>query len=221
MAISIRFDSVCFAYQRSTPVFINLNLELPSDKTILLTGENGLGKSTLAALAAGILTPQTGSVLKLHDKQSTITKMKPEPDLVLLRQNAADNLLGLTPETEMRLWQPALKADGNREQDMISAILRDWGLSSQRSDPVWELSSGQLRALALAGISRWQNKYWILDEPAIELDLHNLRKLQELIQQKQSVSRGMLIISHQTGLFSSLADLVLELSPQDVIRILT
>lgn len=219
MSVGIKFNSVSFAYHKTKPVFIDLLLDLPPDKTVLLTGENGSGKSTLAALAAGILHPQAGSVLIHREDRSVQTQVKPGPEIVLLQQNAADNTLGITPERDLSLWLSNRNLTKSHELKVISDLLQAWDISEQRLNPVWELSSGQLKALALAGISLALDKYWILDEPFVELDEHNLDSLQNLIRQKQSVSRGMLIISHHSELFGNLVDLILELSPQGEIRV--
>ncbi len=218
MATSITFRDVSFSYEKDNPLFQNFNVSFPIDKTILLKGENGIGKSTLASLAAGLLKPSAGNVNYSIISSHTRNKYEIYRHLSYLRQNNDSNVLGVNPTEDLKLW---LLSDSNTVNDTdkrIDTALSDWDLTDKKTTPVWELSAGELKSLALAGLNMFNDRYWILDEPLASLDKNHVNRLLEMLRQKQSVNRGMLIISHQSDLFTNLVDEVLTMYPQGSIR---
>jgi len=65
----IRFENVTFSYRRGEPVFDRLDLEIGPGMTLVL-GVNGSGKSTLLKLAAGVESPDAGSVFVPDDRSA-------------------------------------------------------------------------------------------------------------------------------------------------------
>ena len=191
-------------------------MDLPSEKTTLLTGENGAGKSTLALLAAGLLHPQEGRVHYEYQGLPYPHKGEIFKHISLLKQQTEDNLLGINPLDDLFLWLLSTN-DKVYESDLrIERCLSDWNLSDKRNSPLWELSAGELKSLALAGISLHKSRYWILDEPLSSLDEKHIGLFLQIVSAKRKASPGMLIISHQTELFNGLVDKVLILSDKGI-----
>lgn len=214
MAVSIIFDQVCFSYKRDKAVLNNLNLILPADRTILLTGETGTGKSTLAFLASGLLKPISGKVSFMTNGRKVCKKEEVYQNLSFLRQKTEDNLLCATPCDDLSLWLSSPAYKDTVLNPVISDKLAEWNLDNKQHTPLWELSAGELKCLALAGIALHPDRYWILDEPLSSLDDCHTQRLLSTLKTKQEFSRGMLIISHQTELFGGLADEALILGPE-------
>lgn len=59
----IAFKDVCFSYRRNIPVLSNLSLQIEPGTVCGLLGRNGVGKSTMLYLTAGLLRPRSGQVL--------------------------------------------------------------------------------------------------------------------------------------------------------------
>lgn len=216
--MTIKFRGVTFAYPGQKPVFKDLVLDLPADKTILLQGENGTGKTTLALLAAGLLHPQEGRIHYEYQGLPYPHKGEIYKHISLLKQQTVDNLLGINPLDDLLLW--LLSSDDKvYESDLrIERSLSDWNLVDKKQIPLWELSAGELQCLALAGISLHKSRYWILDEPLSSLDESHIHLLLDIITAKRKSSPGMLIISHRTGLFTDLADKAFTLSEQGIVE---
>lgn len=216
--MTTKFRGVTFAYPGQKPVFRDLVLDLPADKTVLLNGENGAGKTTLAALAAGLLHPQEGRIHYEYQGLPYPHKGEIYKHISLLKQETEHNLLGVNPLDDLLLW--LLSSDDKvYESDLrIARSLRDWNLADKKHTPLWELSAGELKCLALAGISLHKSRYWILDEPLSSLDESHVQLLLQIIKTKRQASPGMLIISHQTDLFMDVADKVINLSDKGIVE---
>jgi energy-coupling factor transporter ATP-binding protein EcfA2 len=218
MSLSIKLKYISFNYDVVNPLFKDFFLELLYNKTILLQGENGTGKSTLAALAAGLLHPSEGKIIYTTQNHHYLRKKEIYSELSFLRQKAEHNILAATPLEDLKLWLLSSSGRVHKNDLRIVKTLSDWDLTSKKETPVWELSAGELKSLALAGISLYKSRYWILDEPLAELDEKHKVKLLEILKAKRSGSPGMLIITQQKDLLESLADAVLTLLPDGEIR---
>ncbi|MFO7660145.1 MAG: ABC transporter ATP-binding protein [Candidatus Cloacimonadaceae bacterium] len=218
MSMTTKFRGVTFAYPGQKPVFRDLVLDLPADKTVLLNGENGTGKTTLASLAAGLLHPQEGRIHYEYQGLPYPHKGEIYKHISLLKQDAEHNLLGVNPLDDLLLW--LLSSDDKvYESDLrIVRSLSDWNLSDKKHTPLWELSSGELKCLALAGISLHKSRFWILDEPLSSLDERHVQLLLKIIQAKRKASPGMLIISHRSDLFEELSDKVITLTEKGIME---
>lgn len=216
--MTIKFRGVTFAYPGRKPVFKDLVLDLPGDKTTLLTGENGTGKTTLAMLAAGLLHAQDGRIHYEYQELPYPFTGEIYKHLSYLKQATEHNLLGVNPLEDLLLW--LLSSDHKvYESDLrIGRNLQDWDLSEKKLTPLWELSAGELKSLVLAGISLHKSRYWILDEPLSSLDEKHIGLFLNIIRTKRSNSPGMLIISHQTVLFRDLVDKTITLSDKGIVE---
>jgi cobalt/nickel transport system ATP-binding protein len=213
MPLSIRFEQVDFSYINKNPLFCDFFLDLPADKTVLLKGDNGVGKTTLAALAASLLTPVKGRILFQALQLSNLPKKDIFKHLAILHQKAEQNVIGINPLEDLKFWLISLEEPICNNDIRIESALFDWNLSEKKTTPVWELSDGELKSLALAGLSLFKNRYWILDEPLAGLDESHVKQLLETLSLKRMVSPGMLIISPQAELFPGLIDEALTLYP--------
>jgi len=216
--MTIRFRDITFTYQGQKPLYENIFLDLPENKTILLQGENGVGKTTLASLAAGLLHPKYGRIRYESNGLPLLKSHEIHSNLSLLQQITEHNLMGVNPLEDLLLWLLSSSEHVYENDVRISRILNEWQLTEKKTTPLWELSSGELKSLALAGISLHKNRYWILDEPLTSLDEKHTRLLLEILQVKRKVSPGMLIISHNAELFANIIDEVITITPQGLVE---
>lgn len=159
-------------------VFNNLNLSLQPGEKLALLGESGLGKSTLARLAARLSDPQTGEMLvvaenkklnlkdlSLADWQAQIGYLTQQTDL--FATSIAENLrLAKADATDAELWEVLALVDLEQEVRDFPQQLGTWVGETGR-----QLSGGQARRLALARIILKDPALVILDEPFSNLDL--------------------------------------------------
>jgi len=159
-------------------VFSSLNLSLQPGEKLALLGESGLGKTTLARLAARLSDPQLGEMLiEAEDKQINLKDLALstwQQQLGYLTQQTdlfatsiAENLrLAKAEATDAELWEALELVDLKQEVSEFPQKLETWVGETGR-----QLSGGQARRLALARIILKNPALVILDEPFSNLDL--------------------------------------------------
>lgn len=140
-------------------LFRNLDFALESGQAGLLTGPNGVGKSSLLRLLAGLLQPMTGSYTGPDSKALCDDRL------------ALDEHLPL--EQTLSFWA---QLDGQDDEDVTAAMVRA-GLDHLAEVPVRYFSTGQRQRARLARTYLTGANLWLLDEPANGLDTDSVGQL--------------------------------------------
>ena len=152
-------------------LFEALDLALGPGEAALVGGPNGVGKSSLLRLAAGLLRPAAGSVERaaaaLADEHLALDE----------RQTLVDALA---------FWTAA-----------PGAAIEAMGLSRLAEVPVRMLSAGQRKRAALARVLASGAPLWLLDEPANGLDADGLDRLGAAMAAHRAAGGAILAASHQ------------------------
>jgi heme exporter protein A len=159
-------------------LFEHLHLALEAGGAAVVTGPNGAGKSSLIRLAAGLLSPSSGTVRR---SEST----------ALLGENAALDP-ELTLERALRFWA---RLDG-AGPDAAGAALDALALGPLAAVPVRMLSTGQRRRAGLARVAASGAQLWLLDEPANGLDADAVAMLEALIAVHRARGGGVMVATH-------------------------
>jgi heme exporter protein A len=158
-------------------LFEGLDLALAEGEAALVTGPNGVGKSSLIRIAAGLLAPAAGTV----ECEGTRALMAEAP--------ALDPELPLG--AALRFWAGL---DGRR--DAVPHALEAVGLADLAPVPVRMLSTGQRRRAALSRVVASGAPVWLLDEPANGLDVASVALLEGLIAGHRAGGGIALVATH-------------------------
>ncbi|MEH6662636.1 MAG: heme ABC exporter ATP-binding protein CcmA [Parasphingorhabdus sp.] len=159
-------------------LFRNLTFALEPGQAGLLTGPNGVGKSSLLRLLAGLLEPAAGSCFV------------PETKTLCDDRLALDEHLPL--EQALRFWA---KLDGKAAADASDAMTRA-GLDHLAEVPVRYFSTGQRQRARLARTYLTGARLWLLDEPANGLDTDSVDQLGRALQEHLDDGGIILAASH-------------------------
>lgn len=178
-----------------------------------LVGRNGIGKTVLAQILAGLVTPTTGHCER-PTKVHYLAQQVAQPE-----GSSVADLAGVRPTLDALSRIEA----GSTELEDFEAVDERWDLPQrfrhelernglgylEASTPASTLSGGEAMRVALMGAMLSNADFLILDEPSNHLDRPNR---QALIEQLQRWPCGLIVVSHDRQLLESMARIV-ELSP--------
>jgi ATP-binding cassette subfamily F protein 3 len=183
----LTLERVAVGYD-DAPVLRHVSLSIDMDDRIALLGANGNGKSTLARLLAGRLTPLAGEM-----------RRGPKLRVGYFAQHQTDELIAEeSPIAHMTRALPAANPPKVRAQ------LARFGLDANRAEtPVANLSGGEKARLLLALATRDAPQLLILDEPTNHLDIDAREALVKALADFQG---AVLLITHDPHLVELIAD---------------
>lgn len=204
--MSIKFENVFFTYQENTPfcthALNNINLEINDNEFVGLIGHTGSGKSTLVQHINALLRPSKG-VIKVGDYE-IIAKAKKIKNLKNLKKYAG--LVFQFPEYQ--LFEDTVLKDvsygpknfGDKEEEAIlkaKKALKLVGISEDLFEKSpFELSGGQKRRVAIAGIIALEPKILVLDEPTAGLDPKGAKDMMELFNVIHNNGTTIVMVTH-------------------------
>ena len=197
-------DGVGHVYSAGTPwahrALQDVNLKLQDGAHVVVVGPNGSGKSTLAWILAGLLKPSEGTVT-LDDGPLSIA----ESHTAMAFQHARLQLLRPKVGEDVRF---GLDIDDSA----VDKALSDVGLDPERfrDRRIDELSGGEQRRVALAGVIARRPRVLVLDEPLAGLDAPSREALVQVIRR---LPEGLttIIVTHDTEDAERIADRALVL----------
>jgi energy-coupling factor transport system ATP-binding protein len=184
------------------PALRDVNLTIDPQAGVLVVGGNGSGKSTLAWIMAGVLRPSRGRCLL--DGQPVADQVG---SVGLAFQHARLQLQRATVGSDIR-------AAGAPDDEAVSAALAAVGLTAEAFSEkrIDELSGGQQRRVALAGILARRPSLVVLDEPLAGLDEPSQDALLDVLSAlRHRHGLSIVVISHDFGGMERVCDRVVEL----------
>lgn len=177
-AVSVR--DVTFSYQK--PVLKNISVDVQKGSHVAVIGSTGSGKSTLARLICALDTPDAGSlcVTGLDTKQKQ-NRRKLHGIVGYVMQRPERQLFAQTVAEDVAFGPSNLGLSACDVTSAVNATLELVGLSHKADASPFELSGGQQRLCALAGVIAMQPKVLVLDEPTSGLDPYYCAELRKII----------------------------------------
>lgn len=193
---------VWFRYSRSgEDVLRGLSLAVRKGELTCVVGGNGVGKSTLLKIVAGLLKPYTGKLLAGKKPLK-----KADCNIGMLPQNPQAVFTEITVEEELydMLYQEHLSEEERLAQ--ISRMLEQMKLSHLRQANPYDLSGGEQQRLALGKILMMQPEVLLLDEPTKGLDPFFKRTFAGILQQLKENGTTILMVTHDIEFCAQYAD---------------
>ena len=171
---------VTFSYQK--PVLKNISVDVQKGSHVAVIGSTGSGKSTLARLICALDTPDVGSLcvagLDTRQKQN---RRKLHGIVGYVMQRPERQLFAQTVAEDVAFGPTNLGLSACDVTSAVNAALELVGLSHKADVSPFELSGGQQRLCALAGVIAMQPKVLVLDEPTSGLDPYYCSELKKII----------------------------------------
>ncbi len=217
--LSVRFESVNFAYDASRQILHDIEFEIPAGKTVAVVDESGSGKSTLARLLYRFYDVNSGRIsinghdlrkLKQHSLRSAIT-IVPQ-DSVLFNDSIYFNILyGRTDAN-----QDEVVAAGRAAQltDFIDRLPE--GYETRVGERGLKLSGGEKQRVAIARALLKNPKLLIFDEATSSLDSRTEKAIQDSLE-NAARGRTTLMIAHRLSTIMN-ADRILVMEQGQIVE---
>lgn len=209
---AIRFENVDFAYPNRPPVLTKMNLSVSAGEIIALTGENGVGKSTIVRLLLRYYQPDAGRItldgtdIAALDLQDLRRQFGYVPQRALLFNGSIrENIVFGREETD----DMVLRAANLAQADTFIAGLPH-GLDTEIGDNGVRLSGGQRQRIALARALYRDPPVYILDEATSMFDIESEATFIDSCIQSLA-GRTVIVITHRPASLA-LANRVIEVT---------
>lgn len=212
--MSISLEKVSYIYEDNSdlkkPALIDVDLEIGEGEFIGIIGHTGSGKSTLIQHLNGLMEPTKGYVYfegkNIHAQDYHIKSLRGQVGLCF--QYPEHQLFETTILEDVCFGPMNFGASKEEALQAAKEALRDVGVSEELFEKSpFELSGGQKRRAAIAGILAMKPKYFILDEPTAGLDpegrVHLLNLLRRL-NEEQGIT--IILVSHSMEDIASYVD---------------
>lgn len=212
----ISISQLSHTYVDGTQALRGVDLSIAATERVALIGANGSGKSTLLLHLNGILSPQSGSVV-VGEREMTPENLRAIRNFVGLVFQNPDNQLFMPSVWEDVAFGPlnqGLDAAevGDRVKQSMMAVGLDFAVYAERTTA--NLSGGEKKRVAIAGVLAMQPQILVLDEPSAQLDPRSRRQLIELLD---SLPITQLIATHDLDMALDLCSSTVVLSQGRVV----
>ena len=215
----IDVKNLTYTYMEKTPfektALKNISLSVDEGNFLAIAGHTGSGKSTLIQIIAGLIEIKFGSV---------------EVDGEPVKQKSARRKIGIVFQyPEHQLFEETVEKDiafgpinfGLSESEVAARVdealkLVGLGVELKNSSP-FELSGGQRRRVAIAGILALKPKYLILDEPTAGLDPRARKKILSEIKNLHKLGVTIILVTHSMEDIAALAGRVIVLADGEIL----
>ena len=223
--MSLVIEKLNYVYMSGGPyetaALRDVNLEIRDGEFVGLIGHTGSGKSTLVQHLNGLLMPTSGRVLvdgmDLADRSTDRRAIRQRVGLVF--QYPENQLFEETVEKDIAFGPKNLGLDeqevDRRVRDAMRRVALDYDALHERS--VFELSGGQMRRVAIAGVLAMEPKVLVLDEPCAGLDPRGREEILQLIRDlHREAGTTIVMVSHSMDDVASLAERVIVMNHGEV-----
>ena len=202
--MEITLEHVSHTYQPGSPfqaaALCDVSLTIRREDFLALIGHTGSGKSTLAQHINGLLRPTAGRVLldgqDIEEKGFSKKQLRQRVGLVF--QYPEHQLFEETVAKDVAFGPRNLGLSAQETADRVREALERVGLPYDEiaEKSPFELSGGQMRRAAMAGVLAMRPEMLVLDEPAAGLDPQSREKMLQMIARLHAQGDGIVMISH-------------------------
>lgn len=193
----------------SFPLFEPVSFDLDYGQSLLISGPNGIGKTTLLESLSGLREMQQGSI---NFEDTNINENRAswyEKSLFIGHKSGNKKELNCLENIQSYLQIHGVNTSTEQAEDALEKA----GLAGFEYQMAGSLSAGQKKRLALARLLLTDFPIWILDEPFVNLDVAGCDWLLSVINQHLKKNGILIITAHDNKSIRETASTLLELEP--------
>lgn len=195
----VAFEQVSFSYDGERDALEDIDLVVDDGEFLGVIGHTGSGKSTLVQLMNALLVPTAGRVLvDGMDTRERKLRRKVRTTVGLAFQYPETQLFANTVADDVAFGPRNLELSDDEVNRRVRAALErvgmDYAKVAQRSP--FDLSGGQQRRVALAGILAMEPRVLVLDEPAAGMDPATVSEIRAYLRELNDQGLTIVLVSH-------------------------
>ncbi|SEG07649.1 energy-coupling factor transport system ATP-binding protein [Caloramator fervidus] len=224
--MSIKIEGLTYIYMPNTPfekrALDNINLEIKDGEFVALIGHTGSGKSTLIQQLNGLLKPTSGKVyvdgICINEKGVNLKNIRQKVGIVF--QYPEHQLFEETIFKDISFGPRNLGLDEAEIERRVKKAMEIVGLDYEKykDKSPFELSGGQKRRVAIAGVLAMEPKVLVLDEPTAGLDPKGREDiLNQIKRMHKEYKMTIIMVSHSMEEVAELANRIIVLDKGKVV----
>ena len=206
----IKFNDVFYTYQANSPfkseALRGVSLEIKDGSFTCVVGHTGSGKSTLVQQLNGLLIPTSGTVnvndFVVENKRKSLKKLHAlRKEVGIVFQFSSYQLFEETIEDDVAFGPMNFGIKKEEALKIAHECLKTVGIDeSYYNKSPFEVSGGQKRRVAIAGILALQPKILVLDEPTTGLDPKGAREMLSLFKELNEQGTTIILVTHDVNI---------------------
>jgi len=201
-SIILEAREIRYRYPRGMEAICGISFHIRKGEKIALVGPNGAGKSTLLSMFNGMIRPDSGIVL--FDNQpvqydtASLRMLRKRVGFVL--QNPDRQIIAPTVYQDVAFGPTNLGYPEQEVKRVVTLALHHVGLEGFERRPPHQLSGGEKKRVAIAGVLAMDPDVLVLDEPTSGLDPSGSEDIMELLEELNHEGKTIIISTHNVEL---------------------
>ena len=208
--MALELDKVSYHYG-DIQALHEVSLNVPRGSKIALMGHNGAGKSTLISLMNGLESPSSGEVRLFGEKIEANQMAHIRRQVGVVYQDPDDQIFSPTVKEDVAFGPRNMGLSEVDIEQRVQTALGSVGMRPFADRSPFELSYGQKRRVAIAGVLAMQPEVIIMDEPMAFLDPKGRDDLQALLESLHFMGMTIVIATHDVDFAAEWADKIIIL----------
>lgn len=213
---AIEISNLNVSYTNSqTPIIRDYSLSVKSGEIVAIMGKNGCGKSTLAKAICALIKYDSGSIcvngIKISEKTSKSQMREIRKNIGYVMQLPEQQLFAQTVFEDVAYGPKNFGLEGRELHSRVLNALKSLHIEHLAQKSPFELSGGQQRLAAIAGVLACNPKILVLDEPTAGLDFEYARIVLKILSDLHNKGITIIVITHDLNEAKSLGARIVTL----------
>ena len=197
---AIEIDGLSYNYHDGTAAIREIDLKIAKNRKVAILGANGSGKTTLLMHLNGLLLPQSGTVHIFGESVTKKNLRNIRQKVGILFDNPDNQLFSTTVRDDVAFWPYNMDCNESEIKRRTELAIAAVGIGALAEKPPHNLSLGQKKKAAIAGLLSMNLKLYAMDEPFSGLDPLSVGEFLAILNELHGCGNTLVISTHDVDL---------------------